>query len=346
MVKAKKGKNESDQEFIKDLEKEVGKEGLRVGLDSGARSDVAAISTRVLSLDAALGVGGVPRGRIIEIFGSEGSGKTTLSLSILAQCQKDGGTAAFIDAEHALDPNWCRTLGVDTKKILFSQPDNAEQVFKIIDLLVKHKRADAIVVDSVAALASQAELDGEIGGKQYPETARLLSQELRRLCGTLSKSSACVIFINQIRDKMNSPIPGQTGTTGGRALRFYSSIRMDIRRTSVVKGSGSDIVGSKVQVKVVKNKVAPPFKTVSFDILFDKGISKPHELISLGLQYKILERSGSWVLYNDNKLGQSALKSGDRLADDHELAKEIEDKVVEKMRPEIAAAKPTEEDLT
>lgn len=339
---AKKDTKNEEQAIVDQAIQEVGKETLRVGIDSGGISKVDAISTRALSLDIALGVGGVPRGRIIEVFGPEGSGKTTLCLSVLAQCQANGGRAAFIDVEHALDPTWCRTLGVDTGKILFSQPDTAEQIFKLVTLLLKLKKVDLIVIDSVAAMITEAELAGEVGDKMYPETAKLIAQELRKLKGEISKTNTCVVFTNQIRVKLNSPIPGQTDTPGGRALKFYASQRMDIRRTASTK-QGNDIIGSHVQVKVVKNKVAPPFKIGEFDIFFDKGISRPHELVGLGLKYKILERSGSWINYGENRLGMGVIKAGDALMEQPETTGEIEGKIRDKLFPEIQEAKPTEE---
>lgn len=333
-----------DHELCDAVAKEIGKETIRIGIDSGTIAPIDAISTRSPTLDLALGVGGVPCGRIIEIFGPEGSGKTTLALSVIAESQRNGGTAAFIDAEHAIDPSWCRRLGVKTQEVIFSQPDSAEQVFKLIGLLLKIRKPNVIVIDSVAALATELELAGEVGDKQYPELARLMNVELRRLKGVIHKSNTCCIFINQIREKLNSQIPGQTNTPGGRALKFYSSQRLDIRRTGGTK-QGSDIVGSEVTVKVVKNKVAPPFRTAKFNILYDRGISKPHELVSLGIKYKIIERNGSWVNYNEQRLGLGEIAAGNLLAENPDMAKEIEAKIQEKVLPEMAEAKPMEDEI-
>lgn len=327
-----KKKTEDSQDILEIVKDKVGPELMRRGIDTGGVSRIPAVSTRSIDLDIAMGVGGIPYGRIVEIFGPESSGKTTLALSVCAQCQKDGGVAAYIDMEHAIDPTWCRTNGVQTSKVLFSQPDSAEQAFKIIQLLLSTAKAKIIVLDSVAALATEAELNGEPTDKFYPEAARLMSQELRKMKGVVSKKGISVIFINQIRDNIGGPMPGGTHTTGGRALRFYSSLRVDIRRIGTVKADGN-AVGSSVAAKVVKNKVAPPFKTGNFDILYDKGISRSHELIKIANKHGIVEYSGSWVKYKDERLGQGQFNAGEFLDQNQDIADEIYTELMGKLYP-------------
>lgn len=331
---AKKNDIELEKDIVSETQKQFsaitkrsGDESIRLGIDDdGDVKNIGVISTRSLSLDTALGVGGVPRGRIIEIFGPESSGKTTLALTIVAECQKAGGVAAFIDVEHAIDPEWCRTLGVNTKKLLFAQPDSAEDAFTLIKLLVNFRKVNLIVLDSVAALVTKAEMDGEVGDAHYAPVARIMSQELKKLQANAANANTCVIFINQIRDAIGSMIPGSTVPTGGRALRFYASQRLEIKRIAATK-SGEEIIGSHVQVKVVKNKVAPPFKKAEFDIMYTSGISKSTDILEMGIRYKILERSGAWVTYNNQRLGCGVLKASEFLTQNPDMMLEIETKI-------------------
>src|SRR6059036_986952 len=288
---------------VSQIEKQFGKGSIMRlgGIDSSAALD--AISSGSLSLDAALGVGGFPRGRVIEIFGPESSGKTTLALHVLAEAQKLGGTAAFVDAEHALDANYSRKLGVDVENLLVSQPDSGEQALEIAEVLIRSGAIDIVVVDSVAALVPRAELEGEMGDAQMGLQARLMSQALRKLTGIVSKSKTCLIFINQIREKIGVMFGNPETTTGGRALKFYSSVRLDIRRTTQIK-EGEEVIGSRVKVKIVKNKVAPPFRQAEFDVNYGEGISKCGELLDIGLENKLIEKSGSWFSYGDMRIGQ------------------------------------------
>jgi recombination protein RecA len=287
---------------------------------------VSSISTGSIGVDAALGVGGVPRGRAIEIFGPESSGKTTLSLHIIAEAQRLGGLAAFIDAEHALDAEYARKLGVDVDNLLVSQPDSGEQALEITEVLVRSGAIDVIVIDSVAALVPRAELEGEMGDSHVGLHARLMSQALRKLTGIVSKSKTCLIFINQIREKIGVMFGNPETTTGGRALKFYSSVRLDIRRTTQIK-EGEDVVGSRVKVKVVKNKVAAPFRQAEFDVGYGEGISKTGELIDIGIEHKIVEKSGSWFSYGDIRLGQGRENAKQFVKENPDLSAEIEHKV-------------------
>src|SRR6266567_629594 len=311
---------------VSQIEKQFGKGSIMRlgGIDSSAALD--AISSGSLSLDAALGVGGFPRGRVIEIFGPESSGKTTLALHVIAEAQKLGGTAAFVDAEHALDANYARKLGVDVENLLVSQPDSGEQALEIAEVLIRSGAIDIVVVDSVAALVPRAELEGEMGDAQMGLQARLMSQALRKLTGIVSKSKTCLIFINQIREKIGVMFGNPETTTGGRALKFYSSVRLDIRRTNQIK-EGDEVVGSRVKVKVVKNKCAAPFRQAEFDVGYGEGISKTGELIDIGLENKIVEKSGSWFSYGDMRLGQGRENSKLFIKENPDLAGEIETKV-------------------
>ncbi|MCB2092661.1 MAG: recombinase RecA [Alphaproteobacteria bacterium] len=307
------------------IERAFGK-GSIMKLGQNNAVDVASVSTGSLGLDIALGIGGMPKGRIIEIYGPESSGKTTLALHVAAEVQKAGGTAAFVDAEHALDPVYAGKLGVDLDELLISQPDTGEQALEITDTLVRSGAIDVLVVDSVAALTPRAELEGEMGDSHVGLQARLMSQALRKLTGSISKSNCMVIFINQIRMKIGVMYGSPEVTTGGNALKFYSSVRIDIRRIGAIKEK-EEIVGNQTRVKVVKNKVAPPFKVVEFDIMYGKGISKVGELVDLGVKAGIVEKSGSWYSYNSQRIGQGRENAKRFLEENPELADEIEKSV-------------------
>jgi len=307
------------------IERQFGK-GSIMRLGAKEFAAISAISTGSIGVDAALGVGGVPRGRIVEIFGPESSGKTTLSLHIIAEAQRVGGLAAFIDAEHALDAEYAKKLGVDIDNLLVSQPDSGEQALEIAEVLVRSAAIDVIVIDSVAALVPRAELEGEMGEHQMGLQARLMSQALRKLTGVVSKSKTCLIFINQIREKIGVMFGNPETTTGGRALKFYSSVRLDIRRTSQIK-EGEEVVGSRVKVKVVKNKCAAPFRQAEFDVGYGEGISKTGELLDIGLESKIIEKSGSWFSYGDVRLGQGRENAKLFIKENSDLGGEIEHKV-------------------
>ena len=311
---------------IAQIEKLYGKGSIMRMGSSGALVPIAAISTGSLELDAALGVGGVPRGRVIEIFGPESSGKTTLALHIIAEAQRVGGSAAFVDAEHALDPAYARSLGVKIDDVLISQPDTGEQALEITEVLVRSGAIDVVVIDSVAALVPRAEIDGEMGEPTMGLQARLMSQALRKLTAAISKSKTCVIFINQLREKIGVMFGNPETTTGGRALKFYSSVRLDIRRISSIK-EGEDVVGARVKVKVVKNKVAPPFKEAEFDLIYGEGISRTGGLLDLGVEYKIIEKSGSWFSYTGERIGQGRENAKRFLQENAALCDEIEGKV-------------------
>ena len=294
-------------------------------------SNVEAISTGSLALDLALGIGGLPKGRIIEIYGPESSGKTTLALHVLAQAQKAGGEVAFIDAEHAFDSFYAQKLGVDVDNLLISQPDNGEQALEIADSLIRSSAIDIIVIDSVAALTPKAEIEGEMGDSKMGLQARLMSQALRKLTSSISKTKTVCIFINQLRDKIGVVYGNPETTTGGNALKFYASVRIDIRRMSVIK-DGEDQLGTRTKVKVVKNKVAPPFKRAEFDIMFGEGISKIGEIVDLGVDYGVVKKAGSWFSYGDRKIGQGRDAVKELLKNDEELRNEIEAKVREAMK--------------
>lgn len=311
---------------LSQIEKAFGKGSImRLGQNNSV-ADIEAISTGSIGIDIALGIGGMPRGRIIEIYGPESSGKTTLALSVIAQAQKKGGTCAFIDAEHALDPAYAKKIGVDLENLLISQPDAGEQALEITDTLVRSGAIDVLVVDSVAALVPKAELEGEMGDSHMGLHARLMSQALRKLTATVSRSNTLVIFINQIRMKLGVMFGNPETTTGGNALKFYASVRIDIRSTGKIKDK-EDIIGSQTRVKIVKNKVAPPFKTVDFDIMYGEGISKTGELIDLGMKAGYVEKAGAWFSYNGEKLGQGRENAKIFLRDNPEVAQEIENKI-------------------
>jgi recombination protein RecA len=307
------------------IERQFGK-GSIMRLGERPETAIAVIPTGSLAVDAALGVGGIPRGRVVEIFGPESSGKTTLSLQIIAQAQKAGGLAAFIDAEHALDSEYSKKLGVDTDNLLVSQPDNGEQALEIAEMLIRSGAIDVIVVDSVAALVPKAEIEGEMGEAQMGLQARLMSQALRKLTAIVSKSGTSLIFINQIREKIGVLFGNPETTTGGRALKFYSSIRIDIRRIASLK-DGDVVVGSRTKVKIVKNKVASPFRQAEFDINYGEGISRSGELIDMGIEAKLVEKSGAWLSYGDLRIGQGRENAKQFLKDNPELANEIERKL-------------------
>ncbi|HEY3654557.1 MAG TPA: recombinase RecA [Steroidobacteraceae bacterium] len=320
---------------LSQIEKQFGKGSvMRLG-DAGATYEVESIPTGSLGLDIALGVGGIPRGRVIEIFGPESSGKTTLTLAIIASAQSNGGTAAFVDAEHALDPVYAEKLGVKVNDLLVSQPDTGEQALEITDMLVRSGAVDVVVVDSVAALTPKAEIEGEMGDSHMGLQARLMSQALRKLTGNIKRSNTIVIFINQIRMKIGVMFGNPETTTGGNALKFYSSVRMDIRRIGAIK-SGEEVVGSMTRVKVVKNKVAPPFREAEFEIMYGTGISKEGELIELGVLHNMVEKSGSWYSYKGERIGQGKDNARTFLQQHPEISKDIEAQVRAKLIPEKA----------
>jgi recombination protein RecA len=307
------------------LEKSYGK-GTVMKLGDNAVEPIESISTGSISLDIALGIGGVPKGRVIEIYGPESSGKTTLATHIIAEAQKQGGIAAFIDAEHAFDKNYAKKLGVDVDNLLISQPDNGEQALEIADNLIRSGAIDVIVIDSVAALVPKAEIEGEMGDSKMGLQARLMSQALRKLTGTIAKTGCCCIFINQLREKIGVMFGNPETTTGGNALKFYASVRLDIRRTSQIKDS-DEVSGNRVKVKIVKNKVSPPFRIAEFDIMFGEGISKTGEIIDLGVDFNIIKKAGSWFSYGETKLGQGRDAVKQLLLDNPELSEEIEAKI-------------------
>jgi recombination protein RecA len=320
---------------LSQIEKQFGKGSvMRLG-DAGATYEVDTIPTGSLGLDIALGVGGIPRGRVIEIFGPESSGKTTLTLAIIASAQSHGGTAAFVDAEHALDPVYAEKLGVKVNDLLVSQPDTGEQALEITDMLVRSGAIDVVVVDSVAALTPKAEIEGEMGDQHMGLQARLMSQALRKLTGNIKRSNTIVIFINQIRMKIGVMFGNPETTTGGNALKFYSSVRMDIRRIGAIK-NGEEVVGSQTRVKVVKNKVAPPFRETEFEIMYGTGISKEGELIELGVLHNMIEKSGSWYSYKGERIGQGKDNARTFLQQHAEIAKDIEQQIRAKLIPEKA----------
>ena len=312
---------------MQNIEQRFGKGSIMKLGDRPKVSGSDTISTGSLSLDIALGIGGVPRGRVIEIFGPEASGKTTLALHIIAEAQKNNGIAAFIDAEHALDPNYAKNIGVNTDELIISQPDTGEQALEIAESLVRSNAVDVVVIDSVAALVPKAEIEGNMGDSYMGLQARLMSQALRKLTAIISKSRTTTVFVNQIREKIGVFFGNPETTPGGRALKFYSSVRMDIRKRATIK-KDEDNIGITAKVKVVKNKLAPPFKETMFDIIFGKGISKEGDIIDLGIKYNILKKSGVWISYNDIKFGQGRENSKTYLQEHPEIAKEIEDKIL------------------
>ncbi|HOX82147.1 MAG TPA: recombinase RecA [Chryseolinea sp.] len=315
---------------IDKIEKTYGK-GTVMKLSDEKVEDVPAISTGSLGLDIALGIGGLPRGRVIEVYGPEASGKTTLTMHCIAEAQKRGGLAAFIDAEHAFDKSYAERLGIDTENLLISQPDNGEQALEIADHLIRSGAIDIIVIDSVAALVPKAELEGEMGESKMGLQARLMSQALRKLTGTINKTGCCCIFINQLREKIGIVFGNPETTTGGNALKFYASVRLDIRRIGQIKEDADNITGNRVKVKVVKNKVAPPFKVVEFDIMYGRGISKSGEIVDLGVEMEVIQKSGSWFSYNGNKLGQGRDSVKQLIEDNPELMDELELKIKAKI---------------
>ncbi|MEO8040062.1 MAG: recombinase RecA [Betaproteobacteria bacterium] len=313
---------------LSQIEKQFGKGSIMKLGEHEVSRDIQVISTGSLGLDLALGVGGLPRGRVIEIYGPESSGKTTLTLQVIAEAQKLGGTAAFIDAEHALDPQYARKLGVKVEDLLISQPDNGEQALEIADMLVRSASVDIVVIDSVAALTPKAEIEGEMGDQLPGLQARLMSQALRKLTGNIKRSNTMVIFINQIRMKIGVMFGNPETTTGGNALKFYASVRLDIRRTGAIK-KGEEVIGSETRVKVVKNKVAPPFRTAEFDILYGEGISRQGEIVEMGVNHHIVEKSGAWYAYKGDKIGQGKDNAREYLREHPDIAQEIELKIRE-----------------
>ena len=312
---------------LSQIEKQFGKGSImRLG-ESDVSRDIQVVSTGSLGLDIALGIGGLPRGRVVEIYGPESSGKTTLTLSVIAQMQKMGGTAAFIDAEHALDPPYAGKLGVDIDQLIISQPDNGEQALEIADLMVPSGSVDVVVIDSVAALVPKAEIEGEMGEPQMGLQARLMSQALRKLTANIKRSNTLVIFINQIRMKIGVMFGNPETTTGGNALKFYASVRIDIRRIGSIK-KGDEVIGSETRAKVVKNKVAPPFRNADFDILYGEGISREGEIIELGVTHRIVDKSGAWYTYGKERIGQGKDNTREYLKEHAEIAREIENKVL------------------
>ncbi len=321
------------------IEKNYGK-GAVMRLGENSSLNVEAISTGSISLDNATGIGGLPRGRIVEIYGPESSGKTTLALQVVAEAQKLGGEAAFIDAEHALDPEYAQALGVDVNSLLVSQPDNGEQALEIAEALARSGALDVIIVDSVAALVPRAEIEGDMGDSHVGLHARLMSQALRKLTGVINKSNTVVIFINQLREKVGVVYGNPEVTTGGRALKFYTTMRIDVRRIEQLKGPGNEFIGSRTRAKIVKNKVAPPFKEAEFDIMYGEGISKIGEIVDLGVKFDILKKSGAWFYYGDQRLGQGRENVKVLFKQDKAFADEIEKQIREKMQEVTNNKKP------
>lgn len=322
-------REEALEQALLKIEKDFGK-GAIMKLGDQANQKVEVISTGCLTLDLALGVGGIPRGRIVEIYGPESSGKTTVSLHIVAEAQKAGGRAAFIDAEHALDPSYAEKLGVDTKSLYVSQPDNGEQALNICDTLIRSGAFDIVVIDSVAALTPKAEIDGEMGDNHVGLQARMMSQALRKMTSVSSKSNTAVIFINQLREKIGVMFGNPETTTGGKALKFYASVRLDVRKTDAIK-DGTNIIGNRTKVKVVKNKMAPPFKTAEFDIMYGKGISKSGCILDMAIELGYIKKSGAWFSYNDEKIGQGKENTKIYLENNPDVMQEIESKIREQI---------------
>ena len=315
---------------LQQIEKQFGKGSIMKMSDGSVAEDIQVVSTGSLGLDVALGVGGLPRGRVVEIYGPESSGKTTLTLQVIAEMQKLGGTAAFIDAEHALDPQYAQKLGVNVAELLISQPDTGEQALEIADMLVRSGGVDVIVIDSVAALTPKAEIEGEMGDSHVGLQARLMSQALRKLTATIKRTNTLVIFINQIRMKIGVMFGNPETTTGGNALKFYASVRLDIRRIGGIK-KGDEVIGNETRVKVVKNKVSPPFKEAIFDILYGEGISREGEIIELGVAHKLIDKSGAWYAYQGEKIGQGKDNAREYLKEHTDIAAEIEGRIREKL---------------
>ncbi len=338
------GKEKALKTAMEQIEKNFGK-GAVMRLGENVAMNVGAIHTGSLTLDLALGIGGIPKGRIVEIYGPESSGKTTVALHCVAEAQKAGGTAAFIDVEHALDPVYAKKLGVDIDSLLVSQPDSGEQALEIAEALVRSGAIDIIVIDSVAALVTKAEIEGEMGDSHVGQLARLMSQALRKLTGALSKTDCAAIFINQLREKIGVTYGNPEVTTGGRALKFYSSVRIDVRKGEPIK-DGSDVIGNRTRVKIVKNKVAPPFKTAEFDIMYGTGISHVGELVDVGVETDVLKKSGAWFYYGETRLGQGRDNVKKLLSENKEMAQEIEDKIFAAVKAgaEITGANDEEDD--
>ena len=338
------GKEKALKTAMEQIEKNFGK-GAVMRLGENVAMNVGAIHTGSLTLDLALGIGGIPKGRIVEIYGPESSGKTTVALHCVAEAQKAGGTAAFIDVEHALDPVYAKKLGVDIDSLLVSQPDSGEQALEIAEALVRSGAIEIIVIDSVAALVTKAEIEGEMGDSHVGQLARLMSQALRKLTGALSKTDCAAIFINQLREKIGVTYGNPEVTTGGRALKFYSSVRIDVRKGEPIK-DGSEVIGNRTRVKIVKNKVAPPFKTAEFDIMYGTGISHVGELVDVGVETDVLKKSGAWFYYGETRLGQGRDNVKKLLTENKEMAQEIEDKIFAAVKAgaEITGANDEEDD--
>ena len=343
-VERKVDQSEKDKALdaaLSQIQKQFGKGATMKLGDKGAQMNVEAISTGSISLDVATGIGGVPRGRIVEIYGPESSGKTTLTLHIVAEAQKNGGKAAFIDAEHALDPVYAKNLGVDVENLLVSQPDTGEQALEICDMLVRSGALDVVIIDSVAALVPKAEIQGEMGDAHVGLQARLMSQALRKITGNINKSNTCVIFINQLREKVGVMYGSPEVTTGGRALKFYSSMRLDVRKVETIK-AGDNVLGNRTKVKVVKNKVAPPFKQAEFDIMYGEGISKEGDILDSAVNAKILDKAGSWYSYNGERIGQGRENIKVYFKDHPEIVDEIEKKIIAQLKSDGEAEKEPE----
>ena len=330
---------------LNQIQKQFGKGSIMKLGDKGSQMNVESISTGSISLDMATGVGGVPKGRIVEIYGPESSGKTTLTLHIIAEAQKNGGKAAFIDAEHALDPVYAKNLGVDTENLLVSQPDTGEQALEICDMLVRSGALDIVVIDSVAALVPKAEIQGERGDAHVGLQARLMSQALRKITGSINRSNTCVIFINQLREKVGVMYGSPEVTTGGRALKFYASMRFDVRKVETIK-SGDEILGNRTRVKIVKNKVAPPFKQAEFDIMYGEGISKEGDILDSAVDAKIIDKAGSWYSYNGQRIGQGRENIKVYLKEHAQIADEIEKKLLDTLKNEGEPVKEPEPEVT
>ena len=341
-IEVSSNKNTSLSSALDQIHKAFG-EGAIMKMTDASALKVDSIPTGSLSLDLALGVGGIPRGRIIEIYGPESSGKTTLSISMIASAQAKGGLAAFIDAEHAFDPDYAKAIGVNLDELLISQPDSGEQALEIVETLVRSNALDVIVIDSVAALVPRAELEGEMGDSQMGAQARLMSQALRKLTGVVSKSKSVVIFINQLRMKIGVMFGNPETTTGGMALKFYSSVRIDVRRIEQIKHADA-VVGSRVRAKIVKNKVAPPFRLAEFDIIYAKGISKEGDILDLAVKYAIVERSGAWYIYNEDKLGQGKESARKFLVKNPELTEKFKEMIIEADKQKMAQDRDDEEE--